>query len=205
MSITYLFWGILIGVIVAAPMGPVNIICIRRSLSMGPMRAWIAGLGAAVADTIFGGIAAVGMTSVTTLIEKHYVTFELVGGTIMIVVAINIWFKHPHMTDVKQRFGDPAKAFLGAFILTMTNPMTVLGFIALFAGLGLGDLGDNLINAALITGGVFIGSAGWFLALSEFIGLVKKKVSDDYLVLINRVSAAIILGFGGWAVGHNVI
>lgn len=205
MSLIYLPWGILIGLIMAAPLGPVNIICLRRALSKGPMNGFIVGLGAALADGIFGTMAAFGLLSVTKILEELGIWVEVAGGIILIVVALKLWFAHPHLADVKDSYKDRIKAAIGTFFLTMTNPMTVVGFVALFVGLGLGDMGRNYINAALMSIGILLGSVLWWAILSVAAGKITRKLSDKHLANINKISAAIIFAFGSVAIIKNMI
>lgn len=205
MVLTYLFWGIAIGLMVAIPLGPVNLICIRRSLNYSSMNGFVVGMGAAVADTIFGAIAAFGLTSVMGKIEQINGWIEIVGGVVLIAVSINLWSKHPHLSDVKDSVRDRLKGAIGAFMLTIVNPMTILGFVALFVALGLGDMGGEFNNALLVVIGVFIGSGLWWATLSRIAGHMKNRLSDDHLVMINRVSAAIVALCGLWALQKGFI
>ncbi|WP_138379762.1 LysE family translocator [Luteithermobacter gelatinilyticus] len=204
MTVLYLFWGILIGILVAAPMGPVNIICIRRALAYNAWNGFLVGMGAALADTLFGAVAAFGLSTLTRLILEFNGWFEVCGGIVLLIVGVNIWRKHPHLSDVQDQNGDWVKASIGTFALTITNPMTILGFVALFAGLGLGRLGESLPNALLVIAGVFLGSSLWWFALTEGVAHMKKKLSDDHLLWINRLSSVVVIGFGLWALGKNL-
>lgn len=205
MSLTYLPWGILIGLIMAAPLGPVNIICLRRAMTRGPMNGFVVGLGAALADGIFGTMAAFGLLSVIKILQQVNMWVEIVGGLILIIVAVQLWFSHPHLADVKDTYKDRIKAATGTFFLTVTNPMTILGFVALFAGLGLGDMGKNYFNAGLISVGILLGSSLWWAILAIGAGKISNKISDNYLVNINRVSAIIIAAFGTIAIIRNLL
>lgn len=205
MVLTYLFWGIAIGLMVAIPLGPVNLICIRRSLNYSSMNGFVVGMGAAVADTIFGAIAAFGLTSVMKEVERVNGWIEIVGGVVLIAVSINLWSKHPHLSDVKDSVRDRLKGAIGAFMLTIVNPMTILGFVALFVALGLGDMGGEFNNALLVVIGVFIGSGLWWATLSRIAGHMKNRLSDDHLVMINRVSAAIVALCGLWALQKGFV
>ena len=128
MALIYIFWGAAIGLLVAAPVGPVNVICIRRTIAFGPSSGFIVGLGAAVADTIFGGVAAFGLSSVTALLVKTNGWFELIGGLIMLVIGFDVWRTHPHMSDAKETPRGLYQAAFTTFLLTISNPLTILGF-----------------------------------------------------------------------------
>lgn len=204
MLFSYLFWGIFIGLVMAAPLGPVNIICLRRALTFGSMNGFIVGLGAAIADGIYGSMAAFGLVSITRLLEDINGWVEIIGGSILLIVGIKLWFSHPKLGSVQDTYKDRFKAAIGTFILTMTNPMTILGFAALFIGLGLGKMGQNYANATLISTGIFLGSCFWWAILSVSAGKVSQKLSDDHLVLVNKISAVIISLFAMFAFIKNL-
>ncbi|MBL4612631.1 MAG: LysE family transporter [Emcibacter sp.] len=204
MSLVYILWGILFGIVMAAPLGPVNLICIRRTLAYSKRNGFTVGMGAAVADTVFGGVAAFGLSSVMGFVDQVNGWFEIVGGVILIIVSINLWTKHPHLADAADTVRDRLKGAVGAFILTIMNPMTIVGFIALFVALGLQDMGQTPLNAAAITGGIFLGSSLWWFTLSFGAGYMRGRLSDDHLLKINRISALIVALCGVWALGKNL-
>lgn len=204
MSFLYLPWGIVIGLVMAAPIGPVNIICIRRAITKGPINGFFVGQGAAIADGLFGSLAAFGLTGITQLVNDYNGIIQITGAAALIVIGIKLWFSRPHVDDVKDTFKDRIKAALGTFLLTMTNPLTVLGFIAIFIGLGFGDMGDNFINAGLISVGVFIGSSMWWGIISFCSAKVSNKISDRHLENINKVSAIILFIFAAVAIVRNL-
>ncbi len=198
-------WGVLIGVVMAAPLGPVNLICIRRTLAYSKRNGFTVGLGAAVADTIFGAVAAFGLSSVMGMVHQVNNWFEIIGGIILIIVSINLWTKHPHLADTEDTVRDRVKGAIGAFMLTMMNPMTVVGFVALFVALGLQDMGQDPMNAAAITLGIFLGSSLWWFTITRCAGYMRGRLSDDHLLNINRISAAIVALCGIWALGKNIL
>ena len=204
MSFLYLPWGIVIGLVMAAPIGPVNIICIRRAMTKGPMNGFFVGQGAAVADGFFGSLAAFGLTGITQIVNTYNGYIQIIGAVALIVIGIKLWLSHPHVNDVKDTFKDRIKAAVGTFLLTITNPLTVLGFIAIFIGLGFGDMGNNLINAGLISFGILIGSSLWWGIISFGSAKVSKKISDKHLGNINKVSAIILFIFAGAAIVRNL-
>lgn len=195
MSLLYLPWGIIIGLIMAAPVGPVNIICIRRSLTKGPANGYIVGQGAAIADGLFGAVAAFGLTGLTQVINNYNGIVQIVGAIALVIIGIKLWFSHPHVDDVQDTFQDKIKAAIGTFFLTLTNPLTVLGFIAIFVGLGFGDMGDSFANATLISLGILIGSSFWWGIISYGSARIFRSLSDRHLENINKVSAVILFVF----------
>ncbi|MCC3862205.1 LysE family translocator [Pseudemcibacter aquimaris] len=200
----YLIWGVLIGLVMAAPIGPVNIICIRRALTKGPMNGFTVGTGAAIADGIFGAFAAFGLAGLTAFIEEFNIWFQVVGGSALIIIAVKLWFSHPHVDDVKDTYKDRIKAAVGTFLLTFSNPLTVLGFVAIFIGMGLGEMGNDLVNATLISTGILLGSLSWWFIVSFGAAKLGKGLSDQGLETVNHVSAVIIFLFGIAAVAKNL-
>ena len=205
MSFIYLVWGILIGLIMAAPIGPVNIICIRRAMTKGPMNGFVVGLGAALADGLFGSLAAFGLAGLIQILSDINGWFEIVGGIALIFIGINLWFSQPHVDDIKDTYKDRFKAAFGTFLLTITNPLTVLGFVAIFISLGLGNMGDNYLNATFISIGILLGSSLWWAILAVASARLSKKLSDGHLGKINKTSAVIIFCFGFLALIKNLI
>jgi threonine/homoserine/homoserine lactone efflux protein len=196
MSPVYLLWGMLIGLVMAAHIGPVNIICIRRALTKGPKNGFVVGTGAAFADGLFGALAAFGLAGLTTFIEEFNVWFQVIGGIALIVIALKLWFSHPHIDDIRDTYKDRTKAAIGTFLLTMSNPLTVLGFVAIFVSMGLGEMGNNYFNASFISLGIFIGSCLWWAIISNVSAKIGKGITDKGLEKINKILAVIIMLFG---------
>jgi threonine/homoserine/homoserine lactone efflux protein len=195
--------GIVIGLIVAVPIGPVNLICIRRTLAYGPLNGFMSGLGAAVGDTVFAIVTGFGLTVIAQLIEGYSSYLELVGGGMLVYFGA-----HTFLDKIQARLDDKLaskekgtstlfRAMVSTFALTITNPATLLGFAALFAGLGgLAGGHPNLLSAAFVVMGVAAGSSLWWLALTTFVGLFHRSINDRVMMLINRVSGIAVIGFG---------
>lgn len=206
MPAIYILWGALIGILMAAPLGPVNLICIRRTLAFSKRNGFTVGMGAALADTFFGAVAVFGLSSVMVVVEHYNGWFEIVGGLVLIGVSINLWFKHPHLSDAEDTVRDRLKGALGAFMLTLMNPMTILGFVALFVATGLNHAShQDPLNAILLVAGVFLGSSLWWFTITRGAGYMKNRLSDHHLLTINRVSAVIVALCGVWALGKNIL
>ncbi len=205
MSLIYLPWGILIGLIMAAPIGPVNIICIRRAMTKGPANGYFVGQGAAVADGLFGALAAFGLTGMTQLINTYNGIIQIIGAIALIIIGIKLWVSHPHVGNVDDTFSDRMKAATGTFLLTLTNPLTILGFVAIFVGLGFGDMGDNLINATLVSAGILTGSSLWWGIVSFSSARLTRNLSDRHLENINKTSAIILFLFAIIALIRNIV
>lgn len=196
--------GALIGFSIAAPVGPIGIICIRRTLARGMRYGFVSGLGAASADGCYGIIAAAGITSVSSLLISNASVLRLLGGLFLMYLGIKTLIsgaEKMNLSAERSSAGALAAAFTSVFFLTLTNPMTIISFTAIFAGLGLGSLSNSLVGSAIIVGGVFSGSALWWLFLSFSFGMLKMGLTEKTMKWINRLSGSIILVFGVIATG----
>ncbi len=190
------FWrGLLLGLSIAAPVGPIGVLCIRRTLAHGRAAGFTSGLGAATADAFYGTVAGFGLTAISNIMVGGQQWFRVIGGTFLCYLGARTWLSTP---AVEAR-GATARGLLGnyasTFVLTLTNPMTILSFAAIFAGLGITAAG-RYSTAALLVGGVFCGSALWWLILSSATGTFRERLSIAGLRWVNRLSGAIITGFG---------
>ena len=162
--------GIIIGFAIAAPVGPVGVICAQRTIARGPLAGLVSGLGAAVADSIFGMFAAFGLSIVAQWIVQHQVWVRGVGGI-----------------------------FASTFILTMTNPITIISFAGIFAAFGVIERVTTLAEGWILVSGVFVGSCLWWVMIAIAAGLFRRALSMDGLRYVDLVSAAIMLAFGSYA------
>jgi threonine/homoserine/homoserine lactone efflux protein len=188
--------GLLIGFSIAAPVGPIGILCIRRTLAEGRTTGFVSGLGAATADAFYGAVAAFGLTAISVFLIDQRLWLQLVGGAFLIYLGIRTFRTIPARQSVAERTQGLLPAFISTFLLTLTNPMTILSFTAIFAGLGLGQTRGNLSEALQLVLGVFLGSAGWWFTLSFLVGLFKTRFNDGTLIWVNRIAGVIIFGFG---------
>lgn len=195
MEFNLILKGIVLGFSIAAPVGPIGILCIRRTLQFGRFSGLFSGLGAAVADTVYGIIAAFGMAAISNFLIKWQSYLHVIGGIILVYMGVKTFFNKPPKRLQTVTHKTLAGDFVSTFLLTITNPMTILSYVAIFASLGISNQTSN-INAAGLVGGVFIGSALWWLLLSEGVTLFRKKVSQNVMQWINRSAGIIIIGFG---------
>ncbi|MEX1148094.1 MAG: LysE family transporter [Sphingomonadales bacterium] len=196
--------GLVIGLLVAAPIGPVNVICIQRTLKDGPGHGFVIGLGAAVGDAVFGLVAALGLVTISALLVAHEAWFQTAGGLVLIVMGLYAWRAHPHLDDVVPSTGDTARGMAGTFVLTVSNPITALGFVALFTSAGVG-LSGEIREAARLVAGVFAGSALWWLIVTRLAALVRDRLHDNHLWWINRGSAILVWIFAAVSLARGVI
>jgi threonine/homoserine/homoserine lactone efflux protein len=201
MDVSTILWlpkGLLLGLAIAAPVGPIGVLCIRRSLAEGWLTGFLTGMGAATADGFYGGVAAFGLTAVSGLLVAEQGLVRVVGGLALCYLGARTLLAKPAMEAAAARRG---RGLLGAYVttigLTLTNPATILSFVTLFAALGLAGATRNTVSApALLTLGVFLGSALWWLALSGGVSLLRTRITSGALRWVNRISGVVLLGFG---------
>lgn len=196
MDPTFLLRGLAVGFTIAAAVGPISLLTIRRTIVHGRWYGLVSGLGVAAADTSYGAVAAFGLTALTSILVGGRTVLALVGGAVLVWLALNMIRAHPAeavATDAADRPG-LVGAFLSIYGLTMANPMTILSFAGIFAGLGLAGRGG--LDAALLTLGVLIGSSLWWVGLTAVVGRMRRRITARGLVWINRLSGAVLLAFG---------
>jgi len=203
--------GLAIGIIVAAPIGPVNLICIRRTLAFGPLNGFLSGLGAALGDSVFGIVTAFGLTAIAQLIKGFYIPLQIIGGLMLVGFGVHTFFAQPKKRELDQvkRSDTGASTLIGAivstFALTITNPATLFGFAALFAGLGslIGEK-PRFAEAAVLVGGVAGGSIAWWFTITTIVGLFHKNIDDRAMKWINHAMGAAITLFGLAVLGNLI-
>ncbi|MBN2147455.1 MAG: LysE family translocator [Anaerolineales bacterium] len=188
--------GLIIGFSIAAPVGPIGVLCIRRTLADGRLAGLVSGLGAACADAFYGSVAAFGLAAIANLLIGQHTWLRLVGGIFLCYLGIKTFFSRPAEGAATAGKRSLPGAFASTFVLTLTNPLTILSFAGIFAGLGLGQLRQGVEQALLMVAGVFSGSALWWLLLSGGVSLLRQKVTVGILQWINRLSGVVIAGFG---------
>jgi threonine/homoserine/homoserine lactone efflux protein len=199
MEVSFLLRGFVIGFSIAAPVGPIGILCIRRTLSDGWRSGLVSGLGAATADALYGCIAGFGLAFISNFLVSQQVWMRLIGGAFLCYLGLKTLLAEP----AKQAALGKDKGLLGdyasTFLLTLTNPMTIISFAAIFAGLGLAGTRGNYGSAGILVLGVFCGSALWWFLLSGGVGLFRARFNPASLRWVNRISGVIIIGFGLFA------
>ncbi len=197
-GVTWLARGLLIGLAIAAPVGPIGVLCIRRSLAEGWLTGWLTGMGAATADGFYGGVAAFGLTAISGMLVAEQGIIRIVGGLLLCYLGVRTLLAKPALEAAAARRG---RGLLGAYAttvgLTLTNPATIISFATVFAALGLaGAVGNAVAAPGLLTLGVFLGSACWWLLLSGGVSLLRSRLNTGALRWVNRLSGVVLLGFG---------
>jgi threonine/homoserine/homoserine lactone efflux protein len=196
MDPNFILRGLIIGFSIAAPVGPIGVLCIRRTLAEGRLFGFASGLGAATADAVYGCIAGFGLTAVSDLLVRQQSWLRLIGGLFLCWLGVKNFLAKPAREAAARSQGAWTGAYFSTLVLTLTNPMTILSFAAVFAGLGVGSGATDYAGAASLVSGVFLGSAAWWLLLSGGVGVFRERLNDQHLRWVNRISGTIIAGFG---------
>ncbi|MBD2104718.1 LysE family translocator [Leptolyngbya sp. FACHB-261] len=205
MSFDFLLRGLIVGISLAAPVGPMAVLCIRRTLVEGHFSGLITGMGIATADALYGCIAGFGLTFISSLLLSQQIWIRLLGGAFLCYLSITTFLAQPTEQGVPLQSPEAHRgvqgqsiwgAYLSALFLTLTNPLTILSFVGVFAGLGLASNGSDYRSAGLLVLGVFLGSALWWLALSSIASRFRHRFKSHTLRWVNRLSGSLIGGFG---------
>ena len=192
--------GFIIGLVLAAPVGPVGVLCVQRALSEGRLHGLLSGLGAAVGDAIYGAVAAFGVVAVSRWLESHFMEVRIVGGVVLLLLATKSALTRPRPPSAKisdrVHTESLTQDFFSALALTVTNPITLVAFAGIMATLG--DTTQN--GATALVAGVFLGSAAWWLALSFSVDLFRNYIDHGFQVWVNRISGVVLLAFGVGAI-----
>jgi threonine/homoserine/homoserine lactone efflux protein len=188
--------GLIIGFSSAAPVGPIGVLCIRRTLAEGRISGFVSGMGAATADAMYGCIAGFGVTVISNLLIGQQFWLRLAGGIFLFVLGAKTFLTKPAEAASGKTGKGLAGAYASTLFLTLTNPITILAFAGIFAGLGLVNTGANYYAAMILVLGVFLGSAVWWLFLSTGVGLFRTWFNRPRLRWVNRFSGLIIAAFG---------
>ncbi len=193
MDISFLIRGFIIGFSIALAIGPIAILCIHRSITKGFLSGFLSGIGAASADGIYSAIAAFGLTFISSFLINQKLLIQLIGIIFLFYLGIKIFVKKQIKENIKSQSKSLLGDYLSTLFLTLTNPMTILSFIAVFAGLGLVQSTEN--SAFLLVLGFFLGSAIFYFILSIIFSMFSKKINPHTLTIINKIAGIIIIGF----------
>lgn len=195
--------GAAIGFSIAAPVGPIGAMCIRKTLSEGRIAGLATGLGAAAADTLYGAISVCGVSAVSTFLWGSSFWMKALGGLFLCCLGVKTLLgaaQHRSFdgdSGSKYGVGDHLRSFLNTFVITLSNPMTVLCFAAVFSSIG--AIGCSGTDSGAVVTGVFAGSSAWWLLLTGVVGALKNRLSRRAIIAINLASASLIIIFGASA------
>ena len=190
--------GLVFGFLLAATVGPMWMLCFRRTIAQGALAGFVSGMGIAVADGLYGAVAAFGLTAVSGFLLGQRFWFSLVGGLFLLYLGISSLLAKPQRMEAKAEKPETSlvHAFFSTLGMTLANPPTILAFAAIFAGLGL--VSNDFGAAALVVLGVFLGSASWWVVLAAGAGWLRDRIGPGLFRGINIVSGITILGFALW-------
>ena len=193
-AIELLLRGVAAGLIIAAPVGPVNIICVQRTIARGWRAGLVSGLGSAVVDTFYGAIAAFSITLVIGMLVREEFYIRVVGGALLMGIGLVYYFKRPRALEAEGEVSQ-GRDFASTAVLTATNPTTVLSFLVVLSAVGLG--GNKTLGLTLVAvGGVFVGSMLWWVLLTGIVNHFRDRFSDRSALWMNRLAGVAIGGFG---------
>jgi threonine/homoserine/homoserine lactone efflux protein len=196
-----LFWlrGVVLGLSIAAPVGPIGVLCIRRTLSDGRLAGFVLGLGAATADMLYGAVAAFGLSIISSLLISERLWIHLIGAGFLCWLGVKTILTRPSAAPKAELARtNLVGSYVTTLLLTLTNPTTILSFIAIFAGIGVVGPGGEPA-AALTVLGILCGSALWWLILSGIVNMIRAKFTSRMMRLVNYLSGAILLAFAAYA------
>lgn len=198
----FLIQGFVIGLSVAAPVGPVGLLCIQRTLLRGSAAGFASGLGAATADAFYGGIAGIGSGLAANFLADQRMWIHLLGGGLLLWLGMRGLFRAPAGQAARTQIQGPGigRNYLSILLLTLANPMTILSFSAVFSALGVGTASNRWGGVVWTVGGVFLGSASWWLILSGTVGWLRGRLHKTAIQWVGRTSAIFMLGFGVWGI-----
>ncbi|OIP80709.1 hypothetical protein AUK45_03205 [Candidatus Peregrinibacteria bacterium CG2_30_44_17] len=196
MTSLFLIKGFIVGFSVAAPVGPIGLLCISRTIEKGRMAGFVTGMGAATADTIYGFIAGFGLTLITGLLTSYSSLIQLIGGGFMLYLGIKTMATKTVIKKSDAIEGSLFRSYLEALLITVTSPMTIAIFTAVFASVGLSTTGGDYIDSSVLVIGVLLGSSTWWLLLSSVTAIFKSRIREKHLRLIDKGAGLLICGFG---------
>ncbi len=199
--------GLVIGFVIAAPVGPIGILCARRTLTHGRGAGFLSGMGASTADVLYGFIAAFGLAFVSGILNSYQFWLRLAGGALLCFLGIRTFIEKPERKgffSILRKKKRHAGMYTSTFFLTLTNPMTIFSLAAVFAGFGIAGTRGSVLSAAVLVLGVFLGSVLWWLFLVGVFSVFKRRFKRHELQWINRIAGLIITGFGAFALASLV-
>jgi threonine/homoserine/homoserine lactone efflux protein len=194
-AVELLIRGLLAGLVIAVPVGPVNVLCISRTISKGWKSGLLSGFGAASADTVYGCIAGFSITFVIQFLIREESWIRLIGGILLVGIGARYYFKPAQpLTEEKSESAEHSD-YMSALLLTLTNPTTVLSFLTVMAALGIGRKGETLLTLFLVLG-IFCGSMLWWIVLTAIVNRLRNKFNDPAMKWLNRIAGLAIGSFG---------
>jgi threonine/homoserine/homoserine lactone efflux protein len=199
--------GLIIGVVIAAPVGPVNLICIQHTLSEGKFKGLVSGFGATIADTFYGIVAGFGFSFVSGFLMDHITWLQYIGSVVLFAMGYRMFNRTEVRTKIPEKHTKRSlfHAFSSTFAITLTNPLTVFAFLAIYAAMGVTQTSGETFSAAILVMGVFLGSLLWWTFISHLVHLVRDRFNNSFILRVNKISGVVLFGFGFIAAGKALI
>lgn len=196
MELSPFLQGIIIGLTLAVPVGPISLLCIRRSIADGRLHGIVSGLGVATADSLYAAVAVLGLTAISGIIIAQQLFFRIFAGLVLIVIGVKVFLSVPQEPGENDGHESYPKDFLSMLAIALANPLTILFFLVVLPGFGVVLGGSSFFTSAEFVLGIFSGSAAWWIILCGAVGSVRSSLSTRTLQLINRISGVLIFCFG---------
>jgi threonine/homoserine/homoserine lactone efflux protein len=198
MELELLLKGILIGFMISVPLGPIGVLCVQRTLNKGRLSGFVSGLGAAGADTVFALLSGFGISIIIQFVEDQQIYFQIIGGAIILVLGVNIFYSNPIKQIRMQRLNRNklSQDFFSVFLLTLSNPMAIFFFLAMFTGVNLASGTMSYFNLFIMVAGVTMGSSLWWFLLSTVVSLFRHRFRLKNIWWMNKIAGVIIFFLG---------
>ncbi|HOX07843.1 MAG TPA: LysE family transporter [Planctomycetota bacterium] len=197
--------GLAVGAVIAAPVGPIGALCVRRTLAAGRRCGIVSGLGAATADAMYGAVAALGVNCVADFMIRQQAWLGIIGGAFLCCLGVKAFLAKPQEKSPPASRSTLLGYYASTLLLTLTNPLSIIAFVAIFASLGLASAGVSGFSTVVLILGVFLGSAMWWLLLSGSVGVFRGRFNASGLRWVNRISGVIIVCCGLLALTAGII
>jgi len=199
MFFNYLWKGIVVGLSASIPLGPIGVLCIQRTLNKGRKSGFISGLGAAAADGFYAIVAGFSISIIIDSLVEYQLYLRILGGIVLLFLGYKLMTTNPGVQLRKQLrkkrtglFGD----FISIFALTISNPITIFVFAAVFAGFGIVDKNSNFVSVVVLILGILLGATSWWFTLSSVVSIFRHKFKLRRMLVINRVAGVLVIIFG---------
>ena len=200
MIVFHLFEGIVIGFLLATPVGPIGILCVRRTLTHGHREGLVVGLAGASADIVYAAVAAFGVRFISGFIADHQQSLRIAAGIVLLIVGFFTLRSRPETSARSNDLVVHTKIFISTYLLAITNPITLVGFAAVFTMLGVKNILPFHVHVTALVAGVFMGSLLWFSVLTSLAHLLKERLTNAGLARVNRIAGSLLLLFGAVAI-----
>jgi threonine/homoserine/homoserine lactone efflux protein len=198
MGVMLLLKGIIVGLLASIPLGPIGVLCVQRTINKGRLSGFFSGMGAACADTVFATVAGFSLSFIMDFVEEWKTEFQIGGGILILLLGLKIFMTNPisQMRKTRRQKNRLFEDFVSVFLLTVSNPMAIFLFVALFAYVNVVADGGNFMSAGAVLGGVFFGASVWWFTLTSFVNMYRKRFRIRQLWWINKIAGGVVMLIG---------